>query len=221
VDVEDHKLAYSNQALFLTNNRNKQLFIRLLSSHLQHTSLLLEAMLIHSLLRQHWICAPMPNLQQQHYAVMTLHMLTTEVLQPCDWGWHSVHGKGLRPTTTDKQYAPEHLCKLVACKCKYSAKQPCSTQLCSCRKHGLSCVKACLHCGGEGCANSSKADNEVLYDAPSDVEEFDDNDMDNDVQLFFGRTCRRRNCTDHVASMTGYSYCIAVIQCHLVGVCLM
>jgi len=82
----------------------------------------------------------------------------TEVLEPSDWGWQLVDGKGLRPILTDKKYAPDELTKVIICKCKMTTKQPCSTKLCSCRKHGLPRVKACLHCNGEDCDNGSHDD---------------------------------------------------------------
>ena len=47
----------------------------------------------------------------------------TEVLEPSDWGWQLVDGKGLRPILTDKKYAPDELTKVIICKCKMTTKQ--------------------------------------------------------------------------------------------------
>ena len=33
-------------------------------------------------------------------------------------------------------------------------KTACSSQVCSCRKHGLKCVVSCKHCCGKGCNNA-------------------------------------------------------------------
>ena len=58
------------------------------------------------------------------------------------------------PVTTDNPAAPDELLNVVCCKCKLSSQRPCTTKLCSCMKHGLSCVAACKHCNGEQCLNS-------------------------------------------------------------------
>lgn len=57
---------------------------------------------------------------------------------------------------TDLDAAPDSLLKFVCCKCKLSSKHPCSTNICSCHKHGLKCVTACKDCHGEGCNNSEE-----------------------------------------------------------------
>jgi len=103
-----------------------------------------------------------------HLQAVQWHLLSTEALQPCEWGWQLVDGKGLRPVLTDKKCAPDKLTKVIFCKCKMSTKQPCSTKLCSCRKHGLPCVKACLHCSGEDCDNGSPQD-DIDADLDDDI----------------------------------------------------
>lgn len=74
-------------------------------------------------------------------------------LDPKQWGW-KVYRSVYMPITTDMNAAPESLLKFVRCRCKLSAKNPCGSNLCSCRRHGLKCVTACGDCRGENCRNS-------------------------------------------------------------------
>ena len=74
-------------------------------------------------------------------------------LDPKQWGW-KVYRSVYMPITTDMNAAPESLLKFVRCRCKLSAKNPCGSNLCSCRRHGLKCVTACGDCRGETCRNS-------------------------------------------------------------------
>ena len=55
---------------------------------------------------------------------------------------------------TDIAAAPETLLKFVRCKCKLSPRNPCGTNVCSCRKNGLKRVTACGDCRGEDCKNA-------------------------------------------------------------------
>ena len=57
------------------------------------------------------------------------------------------------PVKTDQQIAPDNLLKIIRCNCKATSKSPCSTKLCSYRKHGLSCMQSCGECHGETCEN--------------------------------------------------------------------
>ena len=50
------------------------------------------------------------------------------------------------------QPGPPELMKVICCNCK--SVQPCSSQLCSCRKNGLKCISACGHCHGVDCHNA-------------------------------------------------------------------
>ena len=59
----------------------------------------------------------------------------------------------LEPIMTDREPAPPDLLNVIRCKCKLSR---CSSISCSCRKYGLHCVSACLHCRGENCENVSE-----------------------------------------------------------------
>ena len=49
--------------------------------------------------------------------------------------------------------APDDLMKVICCKCKSTSRNQCGTNLCSCRKNGLSRVSACEECRGVGCFN--------------------------------------------------------------------
>ena len=62
----------------------------------------------------------------------------------------------LQPIMTDLEPALESLLKFVRCKCKLSTANPCGTNTCSCRKHGLKCVTACGDCRGESCRNAKE-----------------------------------------------------------------
>ncbi len=64
------------------------------------------------------------------------------------------YGKSLQLIMTDLEPAPEFIIKFIRCKCKLSARSPCSSNVCSCRKHGLKCVSACGDCHGQNCQNS-------------------------------------------------------------------
>ena len=50
--------------------------------------------------------------------------------------------------------APETLLKFVQYKCKLSTRNPCGTNVCSCRKNGIKCVTACGDCRGESYRNA-------------------------------------------------------------------
>ena len=82
-------------------------------------------------------------------------------MDPKQWGWE-LHrtSNTLSPIMTDRAAAPEGLLKFVRCKCKLSSKNPCGTNLCSCRKNGLKCVTACGDCRGENCRNAQ----DIIYD---------------------------------------------------------
>ena len=87
-------------------------------------------------------------------------------MDPEQWGW-KLEGRMLTPVMTDIVAAPESLLKFVRCKYKLSAKNPCGTNICSCRKNGLKCVTACKDCRGESCQNAEE------ISLSSENEEFD------------------------------------------------
>ncbi len=74
-------------------------------------------------------------------------------LPPTQWGWKT-ENTSLQPIMTDLDPAPEGLLKFIRCKCKLSSRNPCSSNICSCRKHGLKCVAACGDCRGQSCQNT-------------------------------------------------------------------
>jgi len=74
-------------------------------------------------------------------------------LQPQDWGWSLEDGK-LLPIRTDLPAAHESLLEVIRCNCR----SDCSTQRCTCKKHGLDCSAACGVCRGQSCTNSVAPD---------------------------------------------------------------
>jgi hypothetical protein len=67
---------------------------------------------------------------------------------------------------TDLESALEDLLKIVICKCKSS----CKSQSRSCRKSGMKCLSACLHCRGVTCSNpkSFQPFSDVANEDPSE-----------------------------------------------------
>ena len=103
-----------------------------------------------------------PTERAAHYHSLRVHLqviiwkkLTSDDLDPKQWGW-KLDGKVLSPIMTDINVAPENLLKFVRCKCKLSSKNPCGTNMCSCRRNGLKCVTACEDCRGESCNNAEE-----------------------------------------------------------------
>ena len=68
---------------------------------------------------------------------------------------------------TDREAAPDYILNVVRCNCKLTSKNTCGNLICSCKKHGLFCVRACGDCRGISCNNVSLANM--------------DDDIDNDV----------------------------------------
>ena len=48
----------------------------------------------------------------------------------------------------DMNPEPDNILHVIRCNCNTSKKRPCSTNVCSCRKHGLVCVSARGGCHG-------------------------------------------------------------------------
>ena len=102
-----------------------------------------------------------PTERAARFHIMRVHLqavqwktLSTDQLNPMEWGW-TVANDRLVPVTTDLQPAPDDLLNVITCKCKVTTKKPCSSQLCSCRKHGLPCLASCKYCCGEDCENAA------------------------------------------------------------------
>ncbi len=69
---------------------------------------------------------------------------------------------------TDFDPAPEGLLKFIRCKCKLSSRNPCSSNICSCHKHGLKCATACGDCHGKDCQNTELELNDIIYEEEQD-----------------------------------------------------
>ena len=104
-----------------------------------------------------------------HLQVILWKRLTNTDLDPEKWGW-KLYDSALTPVMTDQEVAPESLLKFIRCKCKVSSRNPCGTNICSCRKNGLKCVTACGDCRGENCKNAE----ELILD----VSELDNTSID-------------------------------------------
>ena len=86
---------------------------------------------------------PSDNAARMH--VMRVHLqaiiwgsLGESQIKATNWGWRRELGR-LVPIQIDGDISPEHILKVVRCKCKSN----CSTALCSSRKNGWHCVSAC------------------------------------------------------------------------------
>ena len=62
---------------------------------------------------------------------------------PAAWGWNLDQGV-YTPVMGSSTCAPDDLLQFIRCKCKSG----CTSNLCSCKKHGLKCVFACKNCRG-------------------------------------------------------------------------
>ena len=85
------------------------------------------------------------------------HRLRT-FIQIMEWRWKDninaedwdrrKNGDCLYPVKTNSDYAPSYLQKIIRCNKTMTTKNPCVTNKCSCRKHGLPCVSLCGgYCG--------------------------------------------------------------------------
>ena len=90
-----------------------------------------------------------------HLQVILWQKLSHNCLDATQWGW-KVADNQLTPIFTDLDAAPEGLLNFVRCKCKLTTANPCGSNSCSCRKHGLKCVAACGECRGESCRNAEE-----------------------------------------------------------------
>lgn len=116
-----------------------------------------------------------PSIRAAHYHCLRVYLqvrqwntLSVQGTDPLLWGW-SLNGQQLEPITTDIAPAPDCILNIVRCNCKVPGLNQCSTNICSCRKHGLTCVAACGNCHSNGCANSG--DLVWLGDADDDCDD--------------------------------------------------
>lgn len=88
-----------------------------------------------------------------HHQIMNWSLLEDEFnISPVEWCWKKEHNL-LVPIMTHIEIASDGLAKVIRCKCKSSAKNPCGTKICTCRKYGLPCVSACGDRRGTECNN--------------------------------------------------------------------
>ena len=87
-----------------------------------------------------------------HLQVIEWKTLMTLELNPIDWGWQLENGK-YEPIMTDLSPAPDNISKSIRCNCNSSKKNPCTNNMCNCKRHGLICVSACGDCHGVDCEN--------------------------------------------------------------------
>ena len=122
-----------------------------------------------------------PTDRAAHYHSLRVHLQIlkwndlndTRNDQAIDWGWKREKSH-LIPVMTDKEPAPSDILKIIRCRCKRSC-----TTMCSCKKNGLKCVKACLNCQGESCDNiECDMDDNFLNELD---EELDSEDNSNQV----------------------------------------
>ena len=81
------------------------------------------------------------HIYRVHLQVVQWNTLMPYSIDPVEWGWKLNNNKYI-PIGMDNVAAPESLLNIVGCKCKTTSSRPCRTQLCSCVKHGLTCVAA-------------------------------------------------------------------------------
>lgn len=98
-----------------------------------------------------------PTARAAHFHSLRVHLqiirwktLNNKTLNALEWGWKLEDGV-MAPIMTDLDAAPDSVLKFIRCKCK--SKNPCGTNLCSCRKNGINCVMACGGCRGQSCNN--------------------------------------------------------------------
>ena len=111
--------------------------------------------------------AAMLHAMRAHLQAVFWASLGKTSLTPTQWGWH-VEGGKMHPIFMQCQPGPPEVMKIICCSCK--SKQPCSSQLCTCRKHGMKCIAACGHCHGTDCDNAETVA-PVLEDSDIEVDD--------------------------------------------------
>jgi len=127
-----------------------------------------------------------PTERAAHFHVLRVHLqvvqwksLMATNLDPENWGWKLKDAMYV-PVATDLKAAPRDILNVISCRCRSSTgtRQQCSSTMCSCRKHGLQCVAACLHCNGEDCDNASHPTTVELCDSDDYLDGGADDDDD-------------------------------------------
>ena len=71
-----------------------------------------------------------------------------EDMNPEEFGWRLSNGK-YHPVQGHSEPCLKEIAAQLCCSCK----KDCSSQQCSCKKHGLNCSTACYFCQGQSCTN--------------------------------------------------------------------
>ena len=110
-----------------------------------------------------------------HEQLLVWKNLKNEAVDPKLWAWQ-LKGNKLWPIKMDIPPAPENILKFIRCNCKLSSRNPCGTNLCSCRKNDLQCVPACGDCHGIGCHNEEELVSEDS-DTRNEMDKADDRNL--------------------------------------------
>ena len=117
-----------------------------------------------------------------HLQILQWKNLTTDIEQT-KWGWKLEEGGLTPPIPTDLEPAPADVLSVIHCRCKSTSKNTCGTNLCQCRKNGLSCVAACRDCHGNECQNFEKVDMAIGCDSEIDDDADSDSELDHDSDI--------------------------------------
>ena len=127
------------------------------------------------------------HIMRVHIQVVQWKYLMDIELDAKEWGWKDVNGV-LQPIATELRAAPDDLLNIISCKCKMMRSHPCSSMICTCYKHGLSCVTACKHCCGKACnnvlINSSTSYPESLEDSEAEELRIDGLHDEADIEIY-------------------------------------
>jgi hypothetical protein len=98
-----------------------------------------------------------------HLHVVQWSSFMTAKLNPVEWGW-KLHEDKFIPVALDSAIAPDDILNVVRCKCQPEAQKPCSSNVWSCCKHGLTCVAASKNCNGMSCENAEEVNVDCIED---------------------------------------------------------
>ena len=96
------------------------------------------------------------------------------------FGWKFSEDNLPIPVYSSGNFGPPELIDIIKCQCKVVGKK-CSTEICSCHKHHLSCTTYCKCAGEDGCLNpySTKVLQSEVYE--DSVLSCDGSDLEEDV----------------------------------------
>lgn len=116
------------------------------------------------------------GINEQHVGKEVLLIWLESLLEPCSLDWEMRNGT-LALVLTVEDPAPKELLKFLHCKCRISTKSPWSTNICYCRKHGLTGLTPCNDCRSTDCSNISL----VLHEE----DKWEDNAMLFEILFYF------------------------------------